>query len=67
MNTGLRSVPLCRFRGIRVGAHWSTLVAMSVLPRTAPGHSAGVIGPEDVGWAAELARAVPLGHRKVGS
>lgn len=49
MNTGLPSVPLGRVRGIAVGAHWSTIVAVlviaqvvavSVLPQTAPGHSA---------------------------
>jgi Zn-dependent protease len=49
MNTGLPSVPLGRLRGIAVGAHWSTLVAVlviaqvvavSVLPQAAPDHSA---------------------------
>ncbi|MCP2250441.1 site-2 protease family protein [Lentzea aerocolonigenes] len=48
MNTGLPSIPLGRVRGIVVGAHWSTLVAviviaqvvaMSVLPQAAPGHA----------------------------
>jgi len=51
MNTGLPSVPLGRLRGIAVGAHWSTLVAVlviaqvvatSVLPQAAPGHAAVV-------------------------
>jgi Zn-dependent protease len=51
MNTGLPSVPLGRLRGIAVGAHWSTIVAViviaqvvavSVLPQTAPGHTAPV-------------------------
>lgn len=49
MNTGLSSVPLGRVRGIAVGAHWSTIVAViviaqvvavSVLPQAAPGHPA---------------------------
>ncbi|GAB2817477.1 site-2 protease family protein [Lentzea nigeriaca] len=49
MNTGVPSVPLGRLRGIAVGAHWSTLVAVmviaevvavSVLPQAAPGHDA---------------------------
>ncbi|MFJ8962591.1 site-2 protease family protein [Lentzea sp. NPDC102401] len=48
MNTGMRSIPLGRVHGIPVGAHWSTLVAVivigqvvavSVLPQAAPGHS----------------------------
>ncbi|MFC3890732.1 site-2 protease family protein [Lentzea rhizosphaerae] len=48
MNTGLPSISLGRVRGIGVGAHWSTLlaviviaqiVATSVLPQTVPGHS----------------------------
>lgn len=51
MRTGLPSVPLGRVRGIGVGAHWSTIVAVlvvaqvvavSVLPRAAPGHPASV-------------------------
>lgn len=48
MNTLLRSVPLGRYGGVVVGAHWSTLVvvlliaqvvAVSFLPATAPGYS----------------------------
>ncbi|GGU50079.1 site-2 protease family protein [Lentzea flava] len=51
MNTGVRSIPLGRVCGIPVGAHWSTLVAVivigqvvavSVLPREAPGQSSAV-------------------------
>ncbi|WP_439657809.1 site-2 protease family protein [Lentzea sp. HUAS TT2] len=48
MNTLLRSVPLGRYRGVALGAHWSTLVvviliaqavAMAFLPVAAPGRS----------------------------
>lgn len=51
MNTGVPSIPLGRLRGIVVGAHWSTfvavmviaqVVAVSVLPQAAPGHDAVV-------------------------
>ncbi len=31
MNTGVGSIPLGRLRGILVGAHWSTIVAVIVI------------------------------------
>ncbi len=61
MNTGVRSIPLGRVRGIPVGAHWSTfvavivigqVVAVSVLPQAAPGQSSLVH------WAAGVLTAL---------
>jgi Zn-dependent protease len=78
------TIPLGRFAGIPLGAHWSVLamvglvaqiMALAVLPQTAPHHAAAAYWAVGVGTALlfvvsllvhELAHALVARHYKVG-